>query len=202
MTVQVMSNTSWSVSSMMLGSAWLSVSPASGVGNGQVTLSAQPNTTTAARTATVTLTAASSGVGVMQMISVSQAAAQSQVVAVSSGDDCGSSTVSYCSWTSVDSPVSGSIETPGDKDWFRFTVPSSGTWTFTASRPATGGLSDSIGTVYLADGTTVVATDDDSAGSLQFKIQAVLTAGQVYFLEVKGYSAGWGKYTVTATRIA
>ncbi|MCL2470976.1 MAG: hypothetical protein FWF25_04460, partial [Propionibacteriaceae bacterium] len=173
------------------------VSPGSGSGNGSVMVSLSANTSTLTRSAVLTFTTqSSSGSQVTKMVTVTQTGV------TPASDDCGSSTVSYCSWSSLSSAVSGSIQTSGDKDWFRFTAPSSGTWVFTASKPASGGLSDSIGTLYAANGSTVVATDDDSGGNFQFKVQAVLTAGQVYFLEVKGYVTSVGNYTVTATRLA
>jgi hypothetical protein len=44
-----------------------------------------------------------------------------------------------------------------------------------------------------------LATNDDGAGSYQFRVQANLTAGQTYYLEVYGWSTYTGNYTVTAT---
>jgi len=120
-------------------------------------------------------------------------------VTAATTDDCGSSTSAYCTWSNLATPINGAVEISGDKDWYKITPTTTGTWVFTASKPATNPLADSYGTLYASDGTTVVAYDDDSAGNLQFKITASLTAGQTYFLEVKGWSTYTGSYTVTAT---
>ena len=53
-TVNVSSNTSWRVSA---SESWITVTPASGTGDGTVTISATPNQTTLARTATVSVVA-------------------------------------------------------------------------------------------------------------------------------------------------
>ena len=115
------------------------------------------------------------------------------------GDECGSSTSSNCAWTGLGS-FGGAIQTNGDKDWFKFTPIKSGAWVFESFASATSQpLRDSVGTIYQSNGTTVVATDDNSAGSGQFKVRATLTAGQTYFLEVKGSGTNTGDYGITAT---
>jgi hypothetical protein len=115
-------------------------------------------------------------------------------------DDCSpASAGTNCTWSNLASPITKAIETAGDKDWIRFTPTASGLWTFTASKPASNPLNDSVGTLYNASGTQLAA-NDDGAGNLQFKVQATLTAGQTYYLEVRGWSSNTGNYTVTATR--
>jgi len=158
-----------------------------------VTFTAQANTAATARTATVTFTTTSGSPLVTRTVTVTQPGAVK--------DDCGSSTSSYCLWTQLGFPVTGRIEVGGDKDWFRFTAPATGTYTFTSSRPATNGLTDPVGAVYSSNGT-LLASDDDSAGSLQFRVRVSLTVGQVYFVEVKGYGSDTGDYTVAAARVA
>jgi len=97
-------------------------------------------------------------------------------------------------------PIIGTIETTGDKDWYRFTPNVSGTWVFTASKPAMNPLTDSIGTVYLSNGTNYAVSNHHGAGDGQFRAQAQLTAGQVYSLEVSASDSVTGNYTITATR--
>jgi len=96
-------------------------------------------------------------------------------------------------------PITAAVGSIGDKEWYKITPTQTGLWVLTASKPASNAVSDSIGTLYQANGTTVVASDDDSAGNFQFKVQAQLVAGQTYFLEVKGYGVATGNVTVTAT---
>jgi hypothetical protein len=72
MTIQ--SNTDWTAVS---SDAWAGVSPASGSGNGTVSMTAAANTGSSARTATVTV----SGGGLTRTVTVTQAAAQQAVVA-------------------------------------------------------------------------------------------------------------------------
>jgi len=117
------------------------------------------------------------------------------------GIDCGASLSSYCTWN-IASPFTSTIDVPGDKDWYRFTAPTTGTYTFTSSRVSTNTLADPYGSILQSNGR-VLAWDDDSAGNHQFRIRVSLTAGQVYFLEVQGYDyRDTGYYTVTAARVA
>ena len=189
--VTVTSDTSWSVSLSSQDASWLSVTPASGSGNGPVIVQARANAG-AARSGVVTFTSTTGEPPISRQVTVTQP-----------GSDCGASTSSYCSWLNVTTPVSGVIDPGGDKDWYRFTVPSSGTWAFTSSIPSSGGLYDPYGTIYASNGTTMVASNDDGAGNRQFKITASLTTGQTYYLEVKGYASTYtGAFTVTAAKIS
>ncbi|MCL2482174.1 MAG: hypothetical protein FWF43_01910 [Propionibacteriaceae bacterium] len=181
------SNTSWSVSS---NASWVSVSPASGTGNMSVVFTAQANTTYSIRSATVTFRTTSGSPQVTRTVTVTQA-----------GLDCGSSLSSYCTWN-ISSPFSSTIDFNGDVDWFRFTAPTTGTYTFTSSRVSSNSLPDPYGAILQSNGR-VLAWDNDSAGNKQFRIRVSLTAGQAYFLEVQGYNyRETGYYTVTAARVA
>ncbi|MCL2780849.1 MAG: Ig-like domain-containing protein, partial [Actinomycetia bacterium] len=180
-------NTTWMVSS---NPSWVSVSPSSGTGNATVTLTAQANTSGSPRNGFVTFSTTSGSPTASWTVAISQPGGVS--------DDCGSSTSSYCAWSNLATPISGQIEIAGDLDWFRITPTATGVWTFTASKPATNPLNDSVGTMFLSNGISQLSYDDDSAGSLQFKMSVALTAGQVYYLQVAGYASSTGSYTVSA----
>jgi hypothetical protein len=76
--ITVTSNTSWTVSS---NSAWLTVSPASGTGNGSITATVSTNSSTA-RNGTLTVT----GGGITQTLSVTQAGVSSVYICARNGD--------------------------------------------------------------------------------------------------------------------
>lgn len=85
----------------------------------------------------------------------------------------------------------GNIEVEDDQDWFRFDITQAGTlelWT-------TGGT-DTIGTLYAADGTTALVEVDDIHGSdRNFRITHDVVPG-TYYLGVKGYASSIGAYTL------
>ena len=104
------------------------------------------------------------------------------------GNDAGSATP-----VGMDSATPGRIgETSGrDVDWFRIDVGRDGR----LSVGTTGSL-DTVGTLYLADGTTVAAEDDDSGEGYNFLIEADVRAG-VHYVEVRGWGEGdTGPYTL------
>lgn len=183
--ISVISNTMWSVSDLP---DWIISTPSSGFMNESMVLRAQPNTTGVPRSGTVTV-----------KTTVGSPEASSAIKVTQDASDCGASTNEYCSWLNLSTPVNGTIETSGDKDWFQFVAPSSGLWTFTSSMPASNPLVDSYGTLYSSDGAGLTS-DDDSAGNGQFKVSTLLTSGQTYYLEVRAAGSGTGNYTVTAAR--
>jgi len=182
--VLVTSNTSWSLSAP----SWVDA-PVFGIGNESLVLALLPNDTGTTRAGTIIFTTTNGSPSVKTMISVTQRS-----------DDCGSSVATYCSWLDLIKPVNGFVEIPGDKDWYRFIPSVSGVWAFIASKPGSEGLYDSCGVLYAADGITPITSDNSSAGNSQFRLSALLTAGQTYFLEVRSGSAGvyTGGYTVTS----
>ena len=104
-----------------------------------------------------------------------------------------------CVWSNLATPYNGTVAIRSDENWIKITPATTGTWTFTASKPASFPLYDSIGTLYQLNGTTPIVSDDDSGGNFQFKLSAPLTAGQTYYLKVTGLSTKIGNFTVTAT---
>jgi len=180
-TVTIRTNGDWRITG--LGS-WISASAQSGTGNATVdlTMAANPQQW---RSYAVDFSAS----GLTYKVSVNQMATP---------DDCGSSTTSYCTWADLTRPISGLIGFAKDADWFKIIAPDSGQWVFAASQPAANGMSGIAGTLYAADGTTVVASDDPSRTGNPFRFSASLSAGQTYYLAVSG-AGEMGAYTVTAT---
>ncbi|MBL8309975.1 MAG: matrixin family metalloprotease [Burkholderiales bacterium] len=77
--------------------------------------------------------------------------------------------------------IAGVIGVIGDADWFGVTTPSSGTLTIRST-----GSTDVAATLYAADGTTVLAYNDDDPAP-NFRVSRVLAAG-TYFLKVNHYA--------------
>jgi len=182
-TVTITSNSAWQVGTLP---SWMSASPMSGTGDGMVTFSVQGNPDTVARVATVALTTPGTTPVLYQYVTVTQAR-----------EDCGSSVGSYCMWSSLTQPATGTLETSGDKDWFYFIPSMSGVWTLTASGAGATPLAGSAGTVYQSNGAVVASAN---AGSGQFSLPAQLSSGLVYFIEIKaGNGVNTGGYAITAT---
>jgi hypothetical protein len=113
-------------------------------------------------------------------------------------DDHGSTLATATDWPVVNRPqITGLLEVASDWDYFRFTAPASGTWTF-ESNPSTG---DVYGHLYDSAGTQIAYDDDGGPGLRDFRVTTSLTAGSVYYLAVRNYSSGTattGAYTITA----
>jgi hypothetical protein len=189
MRVSMSGAASWSSSS---SASWLTRSPTSSTqAFTSVTLTAAPNNSFQARTATVTFTASGASPVVVTVTQAGQV------------DECGQGLGAGCSQVlSATGPVSWSagLQTGADEDWFEFTAPAGGTWVFESS--GIPSLSNTYGYVLDAAGKQL-AYNNDSGGGLNFKVSAKLTAGQVYHLRVRNYSATTtnpaNPYTITAT---
>lgn len=144
-------------------------------------VSVQANTG-AARSGTVTVTAG----GASATLAVTQAA--SVVQPPPSG--CGDSYATACAWNLAPIRVS-----PGPSGTaLKFTAPTSGAYVFESSdRAAT---SNPFG-ILASTGGIPITSDDDSAGSLNFRLSANLVAGQSYFVAGLNRS-GSGAFTITA----
>jgi hypothetical protein len=114
-----------------------------------------------------------------------------------SGDDYGNDFASAYSWTlsaGKTNSLNGNIETLKDADMFKFTAPVTGTYTFYASNKAsTLGWLD--GYLYNS-GQSLLYSKLEVSTPISFSYG--LTAGQVYYLKLDGYS-GTGTYTVSVT---
>jgi hypothetical protein len=105
-------------------------------------------------------------------------------------DDHGN-TAATATTVAWNAPMRGVLETPADQDWFRLEVSGTGTLNLSSS-----GTNDVRGTLIQASGT-VLAQDDDGAGTPNFLILTNVVAG-TYFLKVTGTGATQGAYTVLA----
>lgn len=124
------------------------------------------------------------------------------VNALAATDDYGSTASAAYSWTltkGIVNSINGIIETSGDVDYFKFTVP------FDCSYKiySTNSTVDPKGWLYGSDGVTQLASDDDGAGYPNFLMTASLSATEdptdpyYYYIKVGGYSTGTGKYTLS-----
>src|SRR5207249_179353 len=111
-------------------------------------------------------------------------------VADDHGNTCDTATT-----VNVNSTRPGSIETAGDYDYFRISVPSAGTLTV-----YTTGTTDTYGFLKNASCTTLASNDD--YGDRNFRIVSTVTAG-TYFVAVRHYSStGTGVYTLNVAFVA
>ena len=105
------------------------------------------------------------------------------------GDDHGD-TRQEATNISLPSDTPGSLEANGDTDYFRLSVPRSGTLTV-----ETTGSTDTDGGLYTAAGSSL-ASDDDSGSGLNFRIVRQASAG-TYYVKVGGYADNTtGSYTL------
>ena len=92
----------------------------------------------------------------------------------------------------VNGSRSGALTYANDQDWFRVQITQPGTWWVSST-----GDTDTIGEVYLANGTTIVAESDDAEGfnfGLRFRVDSPGT----YYVRVTGFRGDSGSYTVTS----
>jgi hypothetical protein len=98
----------------------------------------------------------------------------------------------------------GTIVAAGDADVYQFVAPASGLLTVTQQAPS-GSPLDSY--LYAFDGSqpinnfdglqSLLASDDDSGGTLDSLVQFDVTAGQLYYLRAAGFGTSIGAYTLT-----
>ncbi|MEX1233005.1 MAG: pre-peptidase C-terminal domain-containing protein [Planctomycetaceae bacterium] len=99
----------------------------------------------------------------------------------------------------LNNPVfgNGSIEVPGDQDWFKIDVVAGQKFIL---ETVSGTLNDTTMTLYAADGTTQLAFDDDGGPGKLSRITYTPTVTGTFFVRVKAFSAlVTGTYQVTYT---
>lgn len=170
---------SWSASS---NQSWLTVSPSSGANGASATVSVTANASVVARSGIVTFSAG----GASATMTVNQ-----------EGDSDASERCNTfqaaCLWD-LSPVVVAPVGTTNH--YLRFTAPTSGTWVFESSARAS--TSDPYGFLFDA-GFSLITQNDDDAGNLNFRLQATLTAGRVYYLAASQYlTTKSGQYTITA----
>jgi subtilisin family serine protease len=98
--------------------------------------------------------------------------------------------------TAVGGPSStvGTIGVPGDVDWFKFQATAGQHYTLAT---VLGTLRDSGLSLYAANGTTLLAANDDYGSSLASRIDWTAPASGTYYLAVAGYgNTCTGTYTL------
>ena len=90
----------------------------------------------------------------------------------------------------INTQVEGSLESPNDTDYFEFTVDGDGTVTIESR-----GSTDTIGTLYDAQGRQLLQ-DDDGGSGYNFSLSMELSRG-TYYLAVVGYEGEVGDYQIS-----
>ncbi|MGZ5101721.1 MAG: trypsin-like serine peptidase [Usitatibacter sp.] len=89
------------------------------------------------------------------------------------------------------------INSTSDEDWFRVAFAAAGTWTVTSFDPAPGQGIDVRGEIYLADGATLLAANDDrSLGDLNFSMTVTVGGPTTLYLRVLGNPGVVGHYGI------
>ena len=104
-------------------------------------------------------------------------------------DDDHGNDLSSATRVALPSETAGAIDPGNDADWFRFEVSTRGE----VVAETTGDLLDTVGTLYGADGSVLVANDDSS--TLNFRIQRTLDAG-IYYVVVRSFGRATGNYAL------
>jgi hypothetical protein len=81
--------------------------------------------------------------------------------------------------------------TRNEVDYYRFTAPTTGTYTLSATRTSGSSLDSVIG-LFSASGARLAYNDDISATNLNSRTTATLTAGRTYYLGVTNYTGSRG----------
>ena len=85
-----------------------------------------------------------------------------------------------------------SNETPGEEQWYKFLTGAAGTYAI-----QTYGSTDTYMVLYNSDRTTVIAEDNDGAGSgHNAKIAQNLNADNWYYVKISGYNHSTGSYSI------
>ena len=92
----------------------------------------------------------------------------------------------------ISSWVNGCICCPGTEVWHRFTASASNAAEYTIY---TSGSLDTIGYLYSSNGT-LITSNDDGGGNLNFSITEQLTYGATYYVKVKAYGSNTGSYGI------
>ncbi|MGZ5065087.1 MAG: hypothetical protein ACXWG1_06030 [Usitatibacter sp.] len=96
----------------------------------------------------------------------------------------------------VNGSITGQLAVLNDQDWFKLTFTQAGTFHVEST-----GTTDTMGTLYQADGTTVVADNDDiDPGVLtNFTLTVPVTGPGVMYLRVRGFDGQTGNYGLQTT---
>ncbi|MDR2377851.1 MAG: hypothetical protein LBD70_00275 [Bifidobacteriaceae bacterium] len=147
--------------------SWMSVSPRSGKSGDQATVTSAANLSPTPRTGTVTFTSG----GYSTDFTVTQSGLP---------DDHGSTTATATNWDLGNQSLQfGRMEWGNDIDYFTFTAPVSGRYSFTSES------SDNVSGYFYDSTGSQLDWDADSGPGANFKLTPTLTAGNVYYLAVR-----------------
>jgi hypothetical protein len=111
-------------------------------------------------------------------------------------DDFGD-TASDAASLEIGGSVAGNLESGGDRDMFRFRAEAGRTYNF---RTVLGSLRDSVLTIYAADGSTVLAINDDANGSLASQLEWTAPSSGTLYIAVTAYGLNQtGTYELQAS---
>ncbi len=78
------------------------------------------------------------------------------------------------------------LSSSDEADWFRFSLEEENTYEFYSA-----GFSDTVGDLYASDGTTVVASNDESEGDINFQIRYTPLESGIFYLKVRLFEVGY-----------
>ncbi len=104
--------------------------------------------------------------------------------------------------TANNGTVTGILNTPTDEDWLLYTFPTIGAWLVYSERHDSAVPVDTFGRIYAADGTTLLASNDNdpfgftTSGNFLFFNEVPLPRS--LYLRVTGVNGALGAYNVTS----
>src|SRR5262249_39341611 len=101
---------------------------------------------------------------------------------------------------SVGQTAQGTLSSGSDHDWYRVTLTAGQTYTFAETGTGTSNVADTYLRLYAADGTTVLAQDDNTLpGANSIFIYTASTSG-IYYIDAGSKSNFYaGQYGVAVT---
>ena len=94
--------------------------------------------------------------------------------------------------------IQGTLTGSGDHDWYRVTLTAGQTYTFALSGTGTNNVIDTFLRLYAADGTTVLADNDDGLPNLNSLITYTATTSGTYYLDASSFQPSTtGQYQFT-----
>lgn len=107
--------------------------------------------------------------------------------------------VSTSGIVSVESTVSGQIETAGDHDWFKVNLDAGSTYQIRVNSSGSPGLTDPYLTLRYGDGGAIKSNDDGGGGRNALLTYTADQSGY-YYLDVKNYDQGTGNYSLSVLK--
>ncbi|MBF0213619.1 MAG: DVUA0089 family protein [Magnetococcales bacterium] len=146
--------------------------------------------------ALITYTAVSSGTYYLSVQDYSTGTGRYTIAATV--DDRTATTATTGRVTVNGTATNGAIEATGDRDWFAVRLISGNTYQLRATSRVTSGLSNPYLTLFDSTGHALTSNNDGGMGNNAL-ITYVADATATYYLGVRDYGSGTGRYTVSAT---